>query len=321
MQGALELVGGIVAHNEEATIEASIRSLVTQEVGPSRWTTIWVVVSGCTDRTVERARTIAEEDARVQVIVQPERQGKSQALNAIFARAKGDALVLLNGDAVAEPGAVLTLLARAATATPPFAIMARPVPPPADSRGPFAGALNLLWTLHSELHHELLTAGGGNHVSDELLLLSLPLVGQYPPGTINDGAYMGAVLDQRGGMLGYAPEARVRIQVPATVAGHLRQRRRIYAGHARVTRQAGSTPTTLPYLAVRAPTRAWKILRRGWASDPHLDRWVVLLWLEAVAAGLALWDELPPRRDQARWRRVTATTGWDACTATESART
>ena len=131
MQASIALVGGIVAYNEEKTIVASVRSLLDQEL-PSHvhWAQIWIVASGCTDRTGEFVRAIAESDPRVRLIEQAERQGKADALNAIFARADGDLLVLLNGDSIAQPGAIRALVEAARDLGPPFAVMGRPVVPP-----------------------------------------------------------------------------------------------------------------------------------------------------------------------------------------------
>ena len=318
----LELVGGVAAHNEEATIATAIRSLLVQELRPSvRCRRVWVVVSGSTDRTLDRARAVARQDPRVAVLEEPERLGKWHALNAIFERAEGDRLVLLNGDAVAEPGAVRALLDASAGVEAPFAVMGRPIPPDPPRRTGLTGAIALLWRVHEEMHRETLGDGDGNHLSDELLMLSLPVLAPLPAGAINDGAFLGAWLARRGGALRYAPAARVRIRVPSTAAGYLTQRRRIYAGHAQVFDETGVIPTTWVSLAFRDPRRAWRVLRRSRGAEP-LGRWLLLLGaLDALALMLAGWDRLPPRRDHGRWTRVTAARGWERASAHESTRT
>ena len=125
------LSAGIVAHNEERNVERAVRSLLDQNL-PSgvRWKNLWIVASGCTDRTVEVANRLAEKDPRVRVITEPDRMGKAHALQEVFRRAEGDAVVLLNSDAQAEPGAVGELVRVGLAQPTPFAVMGRPVVPP-----------------------------------------------------------------------------------------------------------------------------------------------------------------------------------------------
>jgi hypothetical protein len=317
----LDLVGGVVAHNEENTIGPAVRSLLDQDLGDrARWSAVWIVASGCTDRTVERARELSQQDARVHLVEDPERRGKNRAVNQVLERARGDCLVLLNGDAFAEAGAVRALLEAARGVPAPYAVMGRPVPPSAPTGDAFAEVIELQWRLHDELHREALRDGAGNHLSDELLLLSLPSPTTLSEGTINDGAYLGAMLALRGGGRRYAPEAGVRVQVPATVMGYLTQRRRIYAGHARVAFETGVVPTTLLSLAAHQPRRAWRVLSRCWKVAPQRDRFPQLVLLELLALGLATFDGLPPRRDHVRWRRVPVSRSGDGGNGSGAAR-
>lgn len=309
----LDLVGGIVAHNEQDTIEGAIRSLLDQEIGPqASWSAVWVVTSGCSDATVARVETLARGDPRVRLVDQPERRGKADAINTILERARGDLLVLLNGDACAEPGAIRALLRSSAELRPPFAVMARPLPPHA-LRGDLLGqVVELLWTIHDELHRETLQDGGGNHLSDELLLVSLPAVGRLSSHTINDGAYLGALLQLRGGSRGLAAGARVRIRVPSSLRGLLAQRRRIYSGHALVARETGVVPTTLASVLLSDPAKGWGIISRGRARSQASGGvlWA-LIGVEALSITLALWDAIPPRRDHVHWQRVEHPKPWE----------
>ena len=315
----LDLIGAIVAHNEETTIGAAIHSLAGQDLGGmGRWRAIWVVASGCTDRTVERVREQMHHGAPVHLIEEPVRMGKGHALNTLFERAQGDLVILLNGDAYAEPGALRALLARARGLRRPFAVMARPIPPPAHRGTVLGETLTLLWRVHEELHRETLEHGEGNHLSDELLLLSLPVADHLSESTINDGAYLGALLERCGGDRRFAEDARVRIQVPASVHGYLLQRRRIYRGHVQVARETGVVPTTLLSVVIAQPRRAWHVLTRCWKKDLHRERFPVLIVLEALALLFAVWDGLPPRRDHVRWKRVPTQEGWPIGTAPES---
>jgi hypothetical protein len=299
------LAGGVVAYNEEQHLERALDSLLRQTL-PSgwRWGTVWVVASGCTDRTVEIAERMAAVDARVRVLVEPERAGKARALGQILRRASGDALVLLNSDARAGTGSVSELLRTADGCAAPFAVMGRPLP--VSERRDLVGAMvRLLWNVHDEFHRVTLAHGEGTHLSDELLLLSLPMAPTLPDGIINDGSFFGAWLTQHHGRRLYAPAAAVETETPRSFRDHLTQRRRILIGHRQVARLVGIAPSALPRYALARPRQALALLRRAFRRGEHRWRDLFLLGAGEVAATvLATWDRLPPQKDHVRWRRI-----------------
>jgi poly-beta-1,6-N-acetyl-D-glucosamine synthase len=299
-----DLAGGVVAYNEEAHLRSSVRSLTDQELPDGvEWKEIWVVASGCTDRTVDVAYSLSREDTRIRVVVEPERGGKARALREVFHRAHGDALVLLNSDARAEPGAIGELLRTAAGKQPPFAVMGRPVVS-GPAVGRWSPTFRWMWDLHHEIHAELLSGGTGGHLSDELLLVSLPSVPAIPDGIINDGSYLAVWLAQHAGGRWYAPEARVSIEVPFTVRDHLHQRRRIHVGNAQVTSVLREPPATLPRQFLEHPAETVRLLRQMLVREGGVGHFARLASWELAAHALAGWDRLPPRRDHVRWRRI-----------------
>lgn len=298
--------GGIVAHNDAGRIGAAIASLLSQELPDGAyWDAIWVVASGCTDGTAEVARRLATADARLRVIEEAERRGKSAALREVLRRARGNALVLLNSDAVAAPGAVRTLLRVAEGKSRPHAVMARPIVA-GDGGGSWEASLSWMWQLHHEFHSEILADGRGAHLSDELLLLSLPAPPLLEDGVINDGAYCAVWLQAHGGSCWYAPEALVAIDVPRSPSDHLRQRRRIHVGNAQIAGRLGRRPTTLLSGFLAHPERGARALRRAVDRPGGVRHFAAILFWELAAVLLAAWDRLPPRPDHIRWRRIPA---------------
>jgi len=298
------LSAGIVAHNEEAHLEAAVRSLVDQELPEGvTWSEIWVVASGCSDGTVEVAESLAREDPRIRLLVEPDRGGKARALGQVLRRASGDALVLLNSDARAEPGSVQHLVRGSKGKSPPFAIMGRPVVS-CGSPGRWGETLRWMWELHHEFHSELLAEGHGGHLSDELLMVSLEKVPPIPPGIINDGAYFALWLTKHGGGQWYAPDARVSIQVPATLRDHLRQRRRIHVGNGQLSSALGMAPASVPRRFLVRPAETVRLLRKMVAREGGVGHFARIVALECASHALAVWDQLPPRKDHIHWERI-----------------
>ncbi|MGW7361873.1 bifunctional polysaccharide deacetylase/glycosyltransferase family 2 protein [Streptomyces sp. NPDC054841] len=94
----------VPAYNEEAGIEATVRSLLASS---HQAVQIIVVDDGSTDRTFEIAEAI--DDRRVMVIRQIN-SGKAAALNTGLAWAHFDIVVMIDGDTVFEPDAVFNLI-------------------------------------------------------------------------------------------------------------------------------------------------------------------------------------------------------------------
>lgn len=318
----IDLVGGVVAYNEERRLAAAVESLLAQEL-PSgvRWRTIWVVVSGCTDRTEEVAQRLSASHSEVRVVVQREREGKASALREVFRRALGDYLVLLNADARAQPGAVAALLRAARPLHTPYGVMGRPEPVELPTNGAGAG-IAFQWNLHHRLHTELISAHEGSHLSDELLLLPATHLPPLPEGVVNDGAFIGGWLRSHEGELGYATEARAAIEVPWTLSDHIRQRRRIHVGHRQVEALVGVAPTTIARYFLRRPDRALALLSAEVRASSHGT--AALAWLlagELAASAAAFWDRLPPRRTHRLWTPIGEEAGSQGASGSKVGRT
>lgn len=303
-EGVRRIAGGVVAFNDEGRVERSIRSLLAQELPPGyEWSRIWLVASGCTDRTAEVGRAIARQDPRLEVVVEPIRRGKAAAIREVLRRAEGEALVLLNSDAFALPGAVSALLRAAEGRRAPYAVMGRPVVPE-DVDGIWADSVRWMWELHHVLHLELLAEGRGAHLSDELLLLSLPTPVPLGVGIINDGSFLGVWLSRHQGGCWYAPGSLVSIEVPRTVSDFLRQRRRIHVGNAQVRRLLGHPPATIVRYLFDEPMRALRLLGAMLRRPSGPRHFLRIAGNELLAHALAAWDRVPPARDHIRWTRI-----------------
>ncbi len=306
----LKLDGGLVATNDVTTIALAIRSLLSQEL-PSgvAWDKIWVVVSGSSDGSADVARDLAVKDRRIRLVLEPVRRGTARALGKILERSEAPLLVLLNADARAEPGALLHLLAVTGPLPGPFGVMARPTVPPLPP-GLFSDSLQLLWYLHHRLHEMSLGGGDGNHLSDELLLLSRSAPTDLPGQVINDGAYLGARLRLHAGKLHYASQARVLIQVPASWGDLLSQRTRIRRGHTQIRDLTGQRPTTLPGYFLAHPREVLRWLKEAPSEVSRPRRALLFLGaLESVAWLRARWGWGDPGQDPAIWPRLRTLSG------------
>ena len=76
-----------MAHNEEANIGRLLERLQQQRLDQVEIAEIIVVASGCTDGTEAIVQAAAAADARISLLVQPQREGKASAMNLFLRHA------------------------------------------------------------------------------------------------------------------------------------------------------------------------------------------------------------------------------------------
>ena len=101
---------GITAHNEQDNMGALLDAMIDQHLHDVEIREINVVASGCTDNTVPIIKSYQARDSRLRLIEQPERRGKTSAINLFLAEASEDILVLESGDTLPHENAVENLV-------------------------------------------------------------------------------------------------------------------------------------------------------------------------------------------------------------------
>ncbi|MFO0982772.1 MAG: glycosyltransferase family 2 protein [Planctomycetota bacterium] len=218
----MQVIVGIMAHNEEKNIRHLLDAVLGQELYDFEVTQIIVVSSGSTDATDEIVREYEIAYSHLRLLYQDQRYSKNEAIN-LFLREKGaaDVLVLLSGDIVPERCALSELLQ-------PFRDSrvgmtgARPIP--SNATDTFLGyTCHLMW----RVHHNVATARPklGEAVAFR------DVIDHIPPDLAVDEAALEALITRRGLSLRYCPDAVIFNHGPETIADFLSQRRRITCGH------------------------------------------------------------------------------------------
>lgn len=225
---------GIFAHNEEKNIAKLLEAALEQELKEVAIGEILVVASGCTDRTVVLAKEFEQKDQRIKVLVQEKREGKYSAINLFLKQARSDILVIESADTLPQKNTIEQLIG---VFKDPQVGMAGVRPMPVDSPKTFLGfSTYLLWELHHQI--ALKSPKMGEMVAFRRVLEKLE-------ATAVDEAFIEGVVKVGGYRVVYAPEAIVYNKGPETIRDFLRQRRRIFAGHLALKKQAGYRVATL----------------------------------------------------------------------------
>ena len=273
---------GVTAYNEEANIGALLAALIDQHLHEVEIVEIIVVASACTDRTVEIVKETMAQDARVKLIEQVQREGKTSAVNLFLQATRCNICVLESGDTLPHEYAVEHMVR-----------MFRD--PNVGMVGAQKMAVNtpdhivgLLSHLRLRMEHEL--------------CLEIPRLGemiafrkafdQIPPDVAMDEAFVEAIIVRQGMQVRYAPDAIVYNTGPTTVSDFVRQRRRNHAGHLYLKHKYGYKVSSIENRRVAriAFKELWGIVQLVWVI-------FLLAFIEGASRVLG-WYDFAIKRDR-----------------------
>jgi len=140
---------GVMAYNEEKNIARALEALLSQKLKKVKIKEIYVIASGCTDRTIPIARRIAKTDRRIKLLTQRKREGKSSAVNLFLKHAKSEIVVLAGADTIPEEDVIEKMISPFSDAS---IGMTGAHSIPIDPENTFFGfAAHLLWGLAHQL--------------------------------------------------------------------------------------------------------------------------------------------------------------------------
>lgn len=288
-EGIVELVASVLAESDAHG--PTLRKVV-------------VVASECPETVTSELRKLQVSDGRVLILAEAVRSGKADAVNKVLVRAGGSFVVMVNGDAVPEPGAMHRLLSAIASDPNIGTISARPVIQ--ARKGLLSLLVNMIWSTHNESSRLLNHMNLSNHASEELVVLRRSAIGMLPFGLVNDGAFLALAARRRGYSVRFSESAMVHIKTPARVSDLIAQRRRILFGHAQAWRKAGSPPKTIESLLLLSPSIGLGLVVHILARNPRFLLIVPVAFVTEVSAALlSIQDCIFSTKRHAIWRRVT----------------
>ena len=267
---------GIAVSNEEQNIGALLENLVNSV--PPEVETICVVSSGSTDRTNEIIQRYSQEDGRIQLITELERNGKASALNLLLEQSENyDYMIYTGGDNIPCREAINRLLATLKSSDAEI-VGARPIP--VDDPNTFMGfCTHLLWNLHHESSLET------PKISGELMAFKSRIIRELPPAIINDDAYIQSLGEMKKRKVAYCPEAGVLLKGPSTINDFLAQRKRVFIGHKQLEFLIGRKVSTMKMPKWKQILNACPF--RGIRGRAYA---VGFIFLQGIAFTCAKWD-------------------------------
>jgi len=297
---------GICVYNEEANIGRLLHNLLRLQDLPEG-TEILVVCSGCTDSSPTIVRGFCKKDRRVKMLLEPERLGKSSAVNKILNEYTGDFLFLISADSIPHKGAVWKVL-RGFDEDNVGIVGGSPTPiNEGKSANGVEAIAHLMWRLHNRTLELLSHDGVLTHACGEMFCMRRGIVSEVPLDVINDDKYISLQADRRGYRVLFDSEAKVTIKVPSTISDLLNQRRRVTYGHYQLKKMLRCSPRTLDSMMIYDPKRVIRIfadfIQEDFKRIPILIPAIIL----ELAANLAALLDIAQGKNYTKWIIATTT--------------
>ena len=225
---ALSLI--IAAYNEADVIAAKVENSLTLDYPPDRLEII-CVTDGSDDGTAD---IVAAYDVQgVRLLHQPQRQGKSVAINRAAAQANGDILVFSDANAFYLPDALRMLVRHFADEQVGGVTGQKTIQRSHDQWQPASGvsdSSSLYWRYESAIKQWESAIGSTAGVVGEMMAVRRALFQPIPADVINDDAYLAVRLCGVGARVVYEPAAVCWETAAASNQQEQIRRRRITAG-------------------------------------------------------------------------------------------
>jgi cellulose synthase/poly-beta-1,6-N-acetylglucosamine synthase-like glycosyltransferase len=288
----------ITAYREEKTVGRAIEAFLAQD-SPDDYELLVVCPDEETAGVVAR---YAAQDKHVR-LVQDEGKGKPAALNLALSVAKGEIVVLSDGDVYIGPGAVGMLLT--AFDDPQVGIISgRPVS--LSPRETMLGYWSHLLVDAGAHRQRLLRAQRGEFLecSGYLYAFRRSLVGPIPEDSLAEDGLISHRVWEQGFRTAYAPEALVYVKYPTSYRDWMKQKIRSMGGYAQQYVKASRGMRSFRREALAG---TWSAVH--YAHNPRELWWTLLLLAARVHIWLWVWWDVKwckrPFGDV--WQRVNST--------------
>lgn len=219
------MISIIVTTYKDPLIQETLKSIISQKIIEKE-----ILVAAPDKETQDIVREFAKKTKTNIKIIADAGKGKPAALNLCFNEAKGDTLVLTDGDVILDENAIIELLK-------PFSdpkvgvVSGRPIS--VNSRNKFFGYISHLLT-DVGAHQTRLNKKEKNKFmvcSGYLMALRKNIVKKIPENSLADDAVMSHLVYEAGYKTDYAPNAKVYVKYPTNLKDWIKQKRRSTAGY------------------------------------------------------------------------------------------
>ena len=213
----------ITAYREEKTIGKAIEAVLSQKLKDFE-----IIVSAPDEETLEVARKYARKNKRIKIL-KDKGKGKPAALNMIVKKAKGDILVLTDGDVYVGKDSISKLISVlddkkiGAVTGCPVSVNSR-----ANRMGYWA---YMLTAIADEIRNKSMKNGSSIFCSGYLFAIRKSLFPHLPEELLSEDGYVSQKVYEKGFKIGYREDSKVYVKYPDNFSDWIKQKKRSAGGY------------------------------------------------------------------------------------------
>ncbi|MFC1800483.1 glycosyltransferase [Nanoarchaeota archaeon] len=289
----------ITAYREEKTIGKAIKSFLEQKIKGD-----YEILVVCPDEGTKKVVDSFSKEHKQVKHVQDPGKGKPIALNKAFKTAKGDVLILTDGDVYVDYGSVNKLL-KAFENEKVGAVAGRPIS--LNSKKDMLGYWSHLLTDAGAHQTRMERVKSGKFIICSGYLFAMKKVfDEIPEDVLADDAVMSHMIFQKGYKIAYEPDAKVYVKYPTTFKDWILQKRRSAGGYNQIKGHFGNVPRMRSF---------WREIAFGWykalayASNLKEFYWTILLFFARIWLWISIFYEINLKKAEFTkvWKRVEST--------------
>ena len=293
----------ITAYHEEKTIGRALEAFLKQKI-PENYEIIGVCPDGETAGVIKK---YAKKNRRIKYIKDPHK-GKPTALNLAFKRAKGNILILTDGDVYSSSNSVKELL-KLFIDKKVGAVAGRPVS--ISPRNNIYGYWShVLTNIAHELRLEASKRNSFIHCTGYLYAIrreALKKIPVIPSNTLADDGYISHKLFDAGSKIGYAPRAEVYIRYPDNFKDWVKQKKRSTGGYNQLKEFGIKHKEQRSF--IWESLGFWRVLK--FARSPKELLWSIALLLSRLYLWLLIYRDVNVHKNRLfgryGWERIEST--------------
>lgn len=223
----------ITAYKEPETVKKAIRSFLDEKIQQP----YEILVAAPDQKTIDSAKTMQKKYNQIKIIKDP-LKGKPTALNLAFKKAKGEILILTDGDVLISKGAIKKLLEPLKDKNV-GAVSSHPIP--INKKDTMLGFwAHLLTEVGAHKRRlELQQKQAFMVCSGYLMAIRNNIIKNIPIESLADDAVISNLIYMKGYQIKYAPDAVVNVKFPTTFSDWIKQKRRSAGGYNQLPKLLG----------------------------------------------------------------------------------
>jgi cellulose synthase/poly-beta-1,6-N-acetylglucosamine synthase-like glycosyltransferase len=252
------------------------------------------------EETINAAKQYKDIDMKIRILQDPG-LGKPKALNIAFKEAKGDIMILTDGDTYISRFAIRELLKK--MKDPKVgAVSGRPI-----SIDPKDNMFGYFGHLLSDMADKTRLKNKDFIVSGYLYALRKGIIEEMPENTLSDDAYNSFKLIEKGWKIDYCSNAHVFIKYPTNFSDWIKQKKRSGGGYVQLTSEFKMKPPKATRSFTQELKGLWDVI--AYPKNQREVAWTLaLIGVRAYMWAMIFWERKVTHKDfNKTWTRIEST--------------